>query len=143
MSKAMEQIVDAYVRLGNRRASKIFGCIVRSWPSTSRGYDFSLPIGQIDQELAVIGAALEKLDAAHKAGRQLRRPLHTLRFHGTVARRAVKVADIAGADNFKALWNTIHLYVPRIFISRRNPGCAGLSATRAPKIFNPTVAGHP
>jgi hypothetical protein len=37
----------------------------------------------------------------------------------------------------------IHLYVPRIFIRRRNPGCAGLSTTGAPKIFNPTVAGHP
>jgi len=59
-------------------------------------------------------------------------------FHRTVARRAVEVA----ADNLKALWNAIHLYVPRILIRCRNPGKAGLLATRAPENFNPTVAGH-
>ena len=69
--------------------------------------------------------------------------LHTLWFHRAVARRAVKVADIPGLDNLKAFGNAIHLYVPRIFVRRRNPGRAGLSATRAPKILNPTVAGHP
>src|SRR4051794_25338642 len=64
-------------------------------------------------------------------------------FHWTVARRAVKVADIAEPDNLKAFWNAIHLHVPRIIIHHRNPGFAGLSAMRACKIFKPSVAGHP
>src|SRR5260370_15996144 len=67
------------------------------------------------------------------------KPKNSLWFHRTVARRAVKVA----ADNLKAFGNAVHLYVPRILIRRRNPGCAGLSAIGALKVFNPTFAGHP
>jgi hypothetical protein len=33
---------------------------------TRSGYNFSLPIGQIDEEIAVIEQGIEKLDAAHK-----------------------------------------------------------------------------
>jgi capsule polysaccharide export protein KpsE/RkpR len=70
MSKAMEQIVDAYVRLNNRRGledlrmHRLKLAVVDLKERT--GYDFSLPIGQIDQEIAVIEAGLEKLAAANK-----------------------------------------------------------------------------
>jgi hypothetical protein len=69
MSKAMEQIVDAYVRLGNRRALEDLRKHRQKLAVDLKGktgYDLSLPIGQIDQEIAVIEAGLERLDAAHK-----------------------------------------------------------------------------
>jgi uncharacterized small protein (DUF1192 family) len=70
MSKAMEQIVDAYVRLGNRRALEDLRLHHQKLAvdlKEKAGFDFSLlPIGQIDQEIAVIEAGLERLDAAHK-----------------------------------------------------------------------------
>jgi hypothetical protein len=69
--------------------------------------------------------------------------LDTLWFHGYVARSAVKVADMPGLNNLKAFWNAIHLHIPRIFIYCRKLGSAGLSAMGAPKILNPTIAGHP
>jgi len=69
MSKAIEQIVDAYVRLGKRQALED----LRKQRSklaidlkTRSGYNFSLPIGQIDEEIAVIEQRIEKLDAAQK-----------------------------------------------------------------------------
>jgi hypothetical protein len=39
--------------------------------------------------------------------------LHTLWFHRSVARRAVKVAAILGLDNLKAFGNAVDLYIPR------------------------------
>ena len=41
------------------------------------------------------------------------------------------------ADNLKAFRNAIRMCVPSIRL--RKPGCAGLSAIWAPKIFNPTL----
>ncbi len=69
--------------------------------------------------------------------------LTTLWFRRVVARGAVKVADIPGPNNLKSFRNTIHLYFPRIFICCRKLGYAGLSAIRASKLLNPTIAGHP
>jgi hypothetical protein len=69
MSKAMEQIVDAYVRLNNRRGLedlRMHRLKLAIDLKERAGYDFSLPIGQIDQEIAVIAAGLEKLAAANK-----------------------------------------------------------------------------
>jgi hypothetical protein len=34
------------------------------------GYDFSLPIGQINDEIGVIEAGLDRLNAAHSTGRE-------------------------------------------------------------------------
>jgi hypothetical protein len=68
MSKAMEQIVNAYVRLNNRRGLEDHLRMHRQKLAVDLkgrvGDDFSLPIGQIDQELAVIEAGLDKLNAA-------------------------------------------------------------------------------
>jgi len=78
MSKAIEQIVDAYVRLGKRQAledlrkhrSKLaFDLKTRS------GYNFSLPIGQIDEEISVIERGLDELGARAQDVSQLRRPM--------------------------------------------------------------------
>jgi hypothetical protein len=69
MSKAIEQIVDAYVRLGNRRALEDLRLHRQKLAVDLKGktgFDYSLPIDQIDQELAVIEAGLDKLDAAHR-----------------------------------------------------------------------------
>ena len=69
MSKAIEQIVDAYVRLGNRSALEDLRMHREKLAVDLKGragYDFSLPIGQIDQELAVIEAGLDKLNAADR-----------------------------------------------------------------------------
>ena len=63
MSRAMEQIVDAYVRLGNRSALEDLRMHREKLAVDLKGragYDFSLPIGQIDQELAVIEAGLRQ-----------------------------------------------------------------------------------
>jgi uncharacterized small protein (DUF1192 family) len=67
MSKAMEQIVDAYVRLGNRRALEDLRLHRQKLAVDLKGktgFDFSLlPIGQIEEELAVIEKGLERLHA--------------------------------------------------------------------------------
>ena len=64
MSKAIEQIVETYVRLGDRQRLEdlrahwqklVFDLKARS------GYDFSLPIGQIDEELFAIEMGLDRL----------------------------------------------------------------------------------
>jgi hypothetical protein len=47
-----------------------------------------------------------------------------------------------GLNNLKAFGDAIHLHIPRIFIYCRKLGFAGLSAMGAPKILNPTIAGH-
>jgi hypothetical protein len=64
---AIERIVDAYVRLDNR------GALVDLLAHRERllinmngrtGFDFSLPLGQIKDEIAVVLAGLEKLQSA-------------------------------------------------------------------------------
>jgi hypothetical protein len=61
----------------------------------------------------------------------------TLGFYWAVAGNAVKVAAIPFPDNLKAFGNAIHMYVPSIRL--RKQGCAGFSANRTSKIFNPTI----
>lgn len=66
MPSAIEQIVDAYVRLKNRRGLDELMMhrqrLAVDLKSRS-GYDFSLPIGQIDEEIAIIEAGLSRLKA--------------------------------------------------------------------------------
>ncbi|MGX1322908.1 hypothetical protein AB7M17_006361 [Bradyrhizobium sp. USDA 377] len=68
MPSAIEQIVDAYVRLKNRRGLDELMMhrqrLAVDLKSRS-GYDFSLPIGQIDEEIAIIEAGLSRLKAAN------------------------------------------------------------------------------
>ena len=72
MSKAMEQIVQVYVRHQNRRALED---IRKHWQKLALelrararpGYDFGLPVRQINEEIAVIEAGLERLVIAAKA----------------------------------------------------------------------------
>jgi hypothetical protein len=72
MSKAMEQIVQVYVRHQNRRAledlRKHRQRLALDLRASARpGYDFGLPIRQINEELVVIEAGLERLVIAAKA----------------------------------------------------------------------------
>jgi hypothetical protein len=64
MPSAIEQIVDVYVRLKNRRGLDELMMhrqrLAVDLKSRS-GYDFSLPIGQIDEEIAIIEAGLSRL----------------------------------------------------------------------------------
>jgi len=72
MSKAIEQIVNAYVWLGNRQALEDLRTLRGKLAfdlKTRSGYDFSLPIGQIEEEIAVIEAGLDRLNADHGAER--------------------------------------------------------------------------
>lgn len=66
MPSAIEQIVDIYVRLKNRRGLDELMMhrqrLAVDLKSRS-GYDFSLPIGQIDEEIAMIEAGLSRLKA--------------------------------------------------------------------------------
>ena len=66
MSNAIAQIVDAYVRLKNRRGLDELMMhrqrLAVDLKSRS-GYDFSLPIGKIDEEIAVIEQGLSRLKA--------------------------------------------------------------------------------
>lgn len=66
MPSAIEQIVDIYVRLKNRRGLDQLMMhrqrLAVDLKSRS-GYDFSLPIGQIDEEIAIIEAGLSRLKA--------------------------------------------------------------------------------
>ncbi|MHC2279912.1 hypothetical protein ACVME8_006555 [Bradyrhizobium diazoefficiens] len=66
MPSAIEQIVDIYVRLKNRRGLDELMMhrqrLAVDLKSRS-GYDFSLPIGQIDEEIAIIEAGLSRLKA--------------------------------------------------------------------------------
>jgi hypothetical protein len=67
-TKAIEGIVDAYVKLGDRRTLEDLRMHRRKLAldlKVRRGsYDFSLLLGQIDEEIAVIDAGLERLNAA-------------------------------------------------------------------------------
>ena len=72
MSKAIEQIVNAYVWLGNRQALEDLRTLRSKLAfdlKTRSGYDFSLPIGQIEEEIVVIEAGLDRLNADHGAER--------------------------------------------------------------------------
>jgi hypothetical protein len=64
MPNAIEQIVDAYVRLKNRRgldALMMHRQRLAVDLKSKSGYDFSLPIGQIDEEIEIIEAGLNRL----------------------------------------------------------------------------------
>jgi hypothetical protein len=67
MSNAIEQIVDAYVRLKNRRGLDELMMhrqrLAVDLKSKSGSYDFSLPIGKIEAEIAIIEAGLARLAA--------------------------------------------------------------------------------
>jgi hypothetical protein len=64
MPSAIEQIVDAYVRLKNRRGLDELMMhrqrLAVELKSRS-GFDFSRPIGQIDEEIAIIEAGISRL----------------------------------------------------------------------------------
>ena len=66
MSNAIAQIVDAYVRLKNRRGLDELMMhrqrLAVDLKSRS-GYDFSLPISKIDEEIAIIEQGLSRLKA--------------------------------------------------------------------------------
>ena len=70
MPSAIEQIVDTYVRLKNRRGLEALMMhrqrLVVDLKGRS-GYDFSRPIQQIDEEIAVIEAGLDRLRAVDSA----------------------------------------------------------------------------
>jgi hypothetical protein len=67
-TEAIEGIVDAYVKLGDRRILEDLRMHRRKLSLDLKGrrgsYDFSLLLGQIDEEIAVIEAGLERLNAA-------------------------------------------------------------------------------
>ncbi|SFJ51796.1 hypothetical protein [Bradyrhizobium sp. Gha] len=68
MPSAIEQIVDAYVRLKNRRGLDELMMhrqrLAVDLKSRSSGrYDFSVPIDKIDEEIAIIEEGLSRLTA--------------------------------------------------------------------------------
>ena len=67
MSNAIAQIVDAYVRLKNRRGLDELMMhrqrLAVDLKSRSGAYDFSLPISKIDEEIAIIEQGLSRLKA--------------------------------------------------------------------------------
>ena len=65
MKTAIEQIADVYIRLNNRRALEDLRMHRQRLAVDLKlrtGYDFSSPIGQIEDEIAVIEAGLERLN---------------------------------------------------------------------------------
>ena len=65
MKTAIEQIADVYIRLNNRRALEDLRMHRQRLAIDLKlrtGYDFSSPIGQIEDEIAVIEAGLERLN---------------------------------------------------------------------------------
>jgi hypothetical protein len=65
MSEAIQRIVDAYVRFNNRRALEDLMMHRQRLAidlKSRTGFDFSLPIQQVDEEIAVIEAGLERLN---------------------------------------------------------------------------------
>ena len=68
MPSAIEQIVDTYVRLNNRRGLDVLMMhrqrLAVDLKSRS-GYDFSLPIRQVDEEIAAIEAGLSRLKSSN------------------------------------------------------------------------------
>ena len=70
MPSAIEQIVETYVRLSNRRgldALMMHRQRLSVDLKSRSGYDFSLPIRQIEEEIAVIEAGLSRLKSANSA----------------------------------------------------------------------------
>ncbi len=64
MESAIERIVESYVRLKNRRAleeMRMHRMRLAVELKSRTGYDFSLPIRSIDEEIAIIDAGLERL----------------------------------------------------------------------------------
>jgi hypothetical protein len=64
MSEAIQRIVDAYVRFNNRRALEDLMMHRQRLAidlKSRTGFDFSLPIQRVDEEIAVIEAGLERL----------------------------------------------------------------------------------
>jgi hypothetical protein len=71
MEPAIKGIVDTYLRLGNRRAIEDMLIHRRRLAADLReqsrnGYDFSRPIEQIGEEIAVIETALKTLDPVER-----------------------------------------------------------------------------
>ena len=70
MSNAVQKIVDTYVQLNDRQALEDLGTYRHRLAvhlKARAGLDFSLLIGQIDAEIAVIEAGLGRLNHAHSA----------------------------------------------------------------------------
>jgi hypothetical protein len=64
MEPAIQKIVDVYVRLGNRRAIEDLLMHRRRLSIDLRGrsgFDYNRPIQQIEEEIRIIAAALDKL----------------------------------------------------------------------------------
>jgi hypothetical protein len=78
MPNAIEQIVDAYVRLKNRRGLDELMMhrqrLAVDLKSRS-GFDFSLPIAKIDEEIAIIEAGLSRLKAESAGPGSTHRPI--------------------------------------------------------------------
>ena len=67
MKRAIEQIAEVYVRLNNQRALEDLRMHRQRLAvdlKLRKGYNFSLPIGDIEEEIAVIEAGLEQLNRA-------------------------------------------------------------------------------
>ena len=67
MSKAMEQIVDEYVRLNHRQGLEDIRMHLQKLAidlNGRPGYDFSMTIGRISQEIAVIDAGFNRFNSA-------------------------------------------------------------------------------
>jgi len=70
MPSAIEQIVDTYVRLKNRRGLEALMMHRQRLAVDLKGrsgYDFSRPIQQIDEEISAIEAGLNRLRATDSA----------------------------------------------------------------------------
>jgi hypothetical protein len=70
MTKAIQQIVDYYVRLNDRQALEDLK--MQRWRlavdlKSQMDLDLSLPIRQIDEEIAVIEAGIERLNRPQSA----------------------------------------------------------------------------
>jgi hypothetical protein len=70
MPSAIEQIVETYVRLKNRcglDALMMHRQRLAIDLKSRSGYDFSLPISQVDEEIAIIEAGLSRLKLSNPA----------------------------------------------------------------------------
>ena len=72
MDKAIERIVDAYVRLRNRKALEDMrthrqGLLSDLKNRSDLVYDVSGPIRELEDDLAIIDAGLERLNRSHGA----------------------------------------------------------------------------
>jgi hypothetical protein len=67
MTEAIQKIVDVYVRLDNRQALEDLRMhrqrLVMNLKART-GYDFSLPLLQVEDELAIVETGLERLAEA-------------------------------------------------------------------------------